>query len=176
MNNSMMLASLTLCVRPDRRVMSQRETGRRRMERGAGVGYEDAFLQYLVSNGRVTAEQLEEAEKAAERDQSRPTGQLVRLGFLSSGVLAESLSAYLEEPMVKINPAGITKEAAALVDEEMAVHNSVVPVQVSDRHAPGTDPRAVVRLRHGQRGGRRDVGTAFSLLAPPQGTLLLRAG
>jgi len=96
------------------------------------VGYEDAFLQYLVSNDRVTAEQLAEAEQACEHDHSRPSGQLVRLGFLSSGELAESLSAYLEEPMVNINPAGITKEAAALVDEEMAVSNSIVPVQVSD--------------------------------------------
>ncbi|HEY5493324.1 MAG TPA: ATPase, T2SS/T4P/T4SS family [Candidatus Anoxymicrobiaceae bacterium] len=96
------------------------------------MGYEDAFLQYLVSNDRVTAEQLAEAEQASEQDHSRPTGQLVRLGFLSSDELAESLSAYLEEPMVKINPGGITEEAAGFVDEEMAVHNSIVPVQVSE--------------------------------------------
>jgi len=96
------------------------------------VGYEDSFLQYLLNSGRVTAEELAEAEQAAERDSSRPTSQLVRQGSLSSDELAETLSAYLEEPIVKINPAGITPEVAGYVDEETAVHNSIVPVQISD--------------------------------------------
>jgi len=85
-----------------------------------------------VSNGRVTAPELAEAEQAAERDHSRPTGHLVRLGFLGSEELAEALSSYLEDPMVKINPAGISGDVAGYVDEQTAVLNEIVPVQISD--------------------------------------------
>ncbi len=96
------------------------------------MGYEDAFLQYLVNNGRITAPQLAEAEQTAERDHSRPTNQLVRLGSLGSEELAEALSAYLEDPMVKINPSGISGDVAGYVDEQTAVLNEIVPVQISD--------------------------------------------
>jgi len=80
----------------------------------------------------VTAPELAEAEQAAERDHSRPTGHLVRLGFLGSEELAEALSSYLEDPMVKINPAGISGDVAGYVDEQTAVLNEIVPVQISD--------------------------------------------
>jgi type IV pilus assembly protein PilB len=94
----------------------------------------DRLGEVLVSEGKITPEQLEEALALRRGDGGKPLGRiLVSLGYITETELAEALAkrhrlSFLPE----LTERDVEPRAAALVDRRVLRKHGVVPLRVED--------------------------------------------
>ena len=115
----------------DARTQGRRELDNRgidrRVETGAGkVG------EMLVSENKITPEQLEEA-RAAQRERGGDLGEvLLSLGYASRADIARALAKRLRLDYVEITEKDVEHQAASLVDRRVLRKHGALPLRVED--------------------------------------------
>jgi type IV pilus assembly protein PilB len=88
--------------------------------------------EVLVSEGKITPEQLEEA-MTIQRKGGRDLGKvLVSLGHASKADLAEALAKRLRLEYVEITEKDVKRQAASLVDRRVLRKHGALPLRVED--------------------------------------------
>jgi type IV pilus assembly protein PilB len=88
--------------------------------------------EVLVSEGKISPEQLEEA-RAIQREDGRQLDEiLISMGHVSKGDLAEALAKRLRLEYVEITEQDVDRSAATLVDRRVLRKHGVLPLRVED--------------------------------------------
>src|SRR5215207_2512651 len=86
----------------------------------------------LISEGKVTSEQIEEA-LAIQRKDRREIGQiLLSLGYVGKSDLARALARRLRLEYTELTENDVDREAASLVDQKVLRRHGVLPLRVED--------------------------------------------
>ena len=86
----------------------------------------------LVSEGKITPEQLEEA-LLLQREDRREIGQiLLSLGYIGKVDLAKSLAKRLRLEYVELTERDVDRQAASLVDQKVLRKHGAMPLKVQD--------------------------------------------
>ncbi len=88
--------------------------------------------EILVSEGKITPEQLEEA-LLLQREDRREIGQiLLSLGYIGKVDLAKSLAKRLRLEYVELTERDVDRQAASLVDQKVLRKHGAIPLKVQD--------------------------------------------
>jgi type IV pilus assembly protein PilB len=88
--------------------------------------------EILLSQGKITPEQLEEALHLQQEDR-REVGQiLLSLGYISKLDLAKSLALRLRLEYIELTEKDIDRRAATLVDQKVLRKHGALPIRVED--------------------------------------------
>ncbi len=99
----------------------------RRVETGGGK-----LVEVLISENKITPEQLEEA-RAAQRERGGDLGEaLLSLGYASRADLARALARRLRLDYVEITEKDVERQAASLVDRRVLRKHGALPLRVED--------------------------------------------
>jgi type IV pilus assembly protein PilB len=86
----------------------------------------------LISEGKVTSEQIEEA-LAIQRKDRREIGQiLLSLGYVSKSDLARALARRLRLEYTELTENDVDRAATSLVDQKVVRRHGVLPLRVED--------------------------------------------
>src|SRR5215218_9932779 len=86
----------------------------------------------LVSGGKISAEQLEEA-LLLQREDRREIGQiLLSLGYINKTDLAQSLALRLRLEYIELTEKNVDRAAATLVDQKVLRKHGAMPLRVED--------------------------------------------
>ncbi|HWQ89272.1 MAG TPA: GspE/PulE family protein [Desulfitobacteriaceae bacterium] len=86
------------------------------------------FAQFLLVNSYINSQELAQATKIQNISRDRIGKVLVRLGILSPELLQESLSKYLNIPVISLTQVKIDPAAARVISEELACRYSLIPI------------------------------------------------
>jgi Type II secretory pathway, ATPase PulE/Tfp pilus assembly pathway, ATPase PilB len=89
------------------------------------------FGQFLLVNSYIDAKELAQALEVQSISRERIGKVLVRLGILSQDLLKESLSRYLNLPIVSLTQVTIDPNAAQIVSEELACRHLLIPIELN---------------------------------------------
>ena len=88
------------------------------------------WLQRLVDDGLISADQLDEALQMASRLGIKPEDALVRQGYIEQSVVGEYLAAQFGYEFVNLESMEIPPSIIELVPESVARENLVMPLQL----------------------------------------------
>ena len=86
----------------------------------------------LLAEGRITANQLEEARRRGRTDGRGVGGALVALGYVGAGDLARALSEGLGVELVEPTERDVEPGAAGLVNEKVLRRHGALPLRLED--------------------------------------------
>ncbi len=89
------------------------------------------FGQFLLENSYINAQELAQALEAQSISGERIGKVLVRSGILSPDLLKESLSKYLNLPIVSLTQVIIDPNIAQIVSEELACRHLLIPIELN---------------------------------------------
>src|SRR5215218_9721611 len=86
----------------------------------------------LVSEGKISAEQLEEA-LLLQREDRREIGQiLLSLGYINKTDLAQSLALRLRLEYIELTEKNVDRAAATLVDQKVLRKHEAIPIRIEN--------------------------------------------
>ena len=86
----------------------------------------------LVSGGKISAEQLEEA-LLLQREDRREIGQiLLSLGYINKTDLAQSLALRLRLEYIELTEKNVDRAAATLVDQKVLRKHEAIPIRIEN--------------------------------------------
>jgi type IV pilus assembly protein PilB len=101
-------------------------------ETGQAIGAPRKVEEILLSQGKITPEQLEEALLLQQEDR-REIGQiLLSLGYISKEDLAKSLALRLRLEYVELTEKDIDRRAVTLVEQKVLRKHGAVPMRVEN--------------------------------------------
>ena len=109
----------------------RRESNNQAVERRVETG-SSKVGEALVSEGKISPEQLEEA-RAIQREDGRQLDEiLISMGHVSKGDLGEALAKRLRLEYVEITEQDVDRSAATLVDRRVLRKHGALPLRVED--------------------------------------------
>jgi type IV pilus assembly protein PilB len=86
----------------------------------------------LLAEGKVTRDQLEEAQRARSEDRRDLSDILLSLGYIGKADLAKALAKKLRLAYVELTEKIVDPQAAALLDRRLLRKHGVVPLRVEE--------------------------------------------
>ena len=86
----------------------------------------------LLAEGKVTRDQLEEAQRARSEDRRDLSDILLSLGYIGKADLAKALAKKLRLAYVELTEKNVDPQAAALLDRRLLRKHGVVPLRVEE--------------------------------------------
>lgn len=101
-------------------------------DKRARIGGTPRIGEILVSEGKITAEQLGEALAAQQEIEDRLGAVLLSMGFINQVDLVMALARRLRLEFVEITERDVDRQAASLVDRRVLRKHGALPLRVED--------------------------------------------
>jgi type IV pilus assembly protein PilB len=101
-------------------------------DKRAKIGGAPRIGEILVSEGKITPEQLEEALAAQQEIGERLGAVLLSLGYIDQVDVAKALARKLRLEYVEITERDVNRQAATLVDRRVLRKHGALPLRVED--------------------------------------------
>ena len=130
----------------------------------------NGFSQYLIKNGVISSEQLEDAQKSAKESNVSVGDSLVTLGYATAEEVMEAVASHSRLEYVNLNQVEIPDDVVELMPESVARENVVLPLAESDGQLKVliSDPDDVETIEKLRFILNRDVKIALA----PKGSIL----
>ncbi len=92
----------------------------------------NGFSSYLVKNGIISLEQLEDAQKSAKESNVSVRDSLVTLGYATAEEVMEAVASHSRLEYVNLNKIEISDDIVELMPESVARENAVLPIAEQD--------------------------------------------
>lgn len=103
----------------------------------------DDFLERLVQDGLISADQLKEAERLAQQYGIRPDEALIKLGYVTAAEISSRQADQFGYEFTNLDTVEVPADVIALIPESVARENTVLPLEFDGSQLKVAVPNAM---------------------------------